>query len=301
MKNAQLKIATAALALTAASSASAVSYTTDFENFALGADLSNAPLISDPALVSNNWRGNGASGLANNGVSGSTYDGEIADTAGPNGKAYRLSNAKVSGNYDTTHAATPTVDLIGESTSSGTPGVFSFEFDFKSVSPTYQDGLSIDVTPTRAGSASRQGILRILEDSTNGLTVGWWEVLGNGGFNFVELASGLSRTDWHTISVDMTFADGTDNDSVSVLVNGTPTTGLKTWENYSGYAGAEAIDSVIFRVANPVDFNTNTGGVAALDGGGVYFDNLTVSAVPEPTSLALLGLGAAVLYRRRRS
>lgn len=37
------------------------------------------------------------------------------------------------------------------------------------------------------------------------------------------------------------------------------------------------------------------------NGPGAKYDNLTISAIPEPTSLALLGLsGAAVLARRRR-
>jgi hypothetical protein len=282
-------------AFLAISSAHAVVlYETDFENFALGGDTSAAPLITDPALSSNNWRGNGSSGLADNGVPGSEYDGEIAYTDVSNtNKAYRLSNAKVSGNYDTTHAATPILNAVGETGSGGTPGTFSFSFDFLSVSPTLQDGLVIDVTPFAAGTSNRQGIVRISDNGTDGLSVGWWEVDGN--FNFVSLGTGLSRTDWHSISVTMNFLDGAANDTVSIDLNGNTIVGMTTWEGF--YPAAEEVDSVIFRVSGP------TGGVAALDGGGIYFDNLAV-AVPEPSTYALLAgalvLLAASLRRRRK-
>ena len=284
-------------------SAANAAYTTDFENFALGADLSGSnPLIADPAQGSNNWRGNGSSGLADNGVPGSTYDGEIVDTGTSFGKAYRLSNAKVSGNYDTTHAATPTVTPIGESANGNLPGTFSFSFDFRSVVNSVQDGLVIDVTPFGAGTADRQGIVRITDDPTDGLSVGWWEY--DGAFNFISLGNGLSRTDWHSVSVDMTFVEGADNDSVAISVNGGTPVGATTWEGFYPTVAlpTAAIDSVIFRVASPADFGANTGGVAALDGGGIYFDNLSVTSTPIPTPgaaglVALAGLGA---LRRRR-
>lgn len=310
-----LTLPTVLIAGLAASYASASSYSTDFENFALGGDTSGSnPLITDPGLVGNNWRGNGASGLANNGVPGSTYDGEIVDLGGETGRAYRLSNAVVSGNYDTTHAATPTVDLIGESSTGGTPGVFSYSFDFKSASDTFQEGLNVNATTNRSGTSIRQGILRIIDvqdldtqgapTANDGLTVGWFQTLSDGGFDFVELATGLSREAWHSVSIDLTFVEGLDNDSVVASVNGDTTTGLGTWETFYSEVGdpsVEAIDSVIFRVASPLDFGSNTGGVAALDGGGVFFDNLTVTAVPEPTSLALLGFaGLGMMARRRR-
>jgi len=281
------------------------SYSTDFENFALGGDTTGTnPLITDPGAGTNNWRGNGASGLADNGVPGSMYDGEIVDTGDPGyDQAYRLSNAKVSGNYDTTHAATPTVDAIGETSTGATPGTFCFSFDFKSADSLPQDGLLIDVTPFKANSSERQGIIRITDDVTNGLSVGWWEVVG-GGFNFVQLATGLSRTDWHSVSVEMTFIDGANNDSVAVNVNGSATTGLGTWESYYPLVNVaeQPVDSVIFRVASPIDFQNNTGGVAGLDDGGIYFDNLYLESkpIPEPTSLALIGLGGLAALRRRR-
>ncbi|QDU72884.1 hypothetical protein [Mucisphaera calidilacus] len=294
----------AAVACMAAPTLAASSYTTDFENFSLGSDTTGSnPLITDPAAGSNNWRGNGSSGLADNGVPGSQYDGEIADTGTSSGKAYRLSNAKVSGNYDTTHASTPTVDAVGETGTIGTPGTFSFSFDFRSVLDTVQEGLSIDVTPFQAGTASRQGILRFTDDGTDGLSVGWWEV-DNGSFNFIQLATGLARDAWHSVEVDMTFIDGLANDLVSIDLNGSVTS-TTTWETYSGYNSPVAIDSVIFRVVNPVDFSSNTGGVAALDDGGLYFDNLSVSAAPAvvPTPAAfgagMIGL-LAVATRRGR-
>jgi MYXO-CTERM domain-containing protein len=288
----------AAIAATA-TAANATTYSTDFENFVLGADLSSSnPIISDPALGANNWRGNGASGLADNGVPGSLYDGEIVDTGTSNGLAYRLSNAKVSGNYDTTHAASPTVTPIGESANGNLPGTFSFSFDFRSAVNSLQDGLVIDVTPFQANSSNRQGIVRITDDPTDGLSVGWWEV--DGGFNFVSLDTGLARDEWHSVSVDMNFVEGAANDFVSISVNGGTAATLNTWEGF--YPTTTPVDSVIFRVASPADFSANTGGVAALDGGGIFIDNLSITAVPVPTpgSVGVLGLAGFAATRRRR-
>jgi hypothetical protein len=276
------------------------SYSTDFENFALGGDTSGSnPLISDPALTSNNWRGNGSSGLADNGVPGSLYDGEIVDTGTPYGQAYRLSNAKVSGNYDQTHAATPTVGLVGESSTSATLDTFKFSFDFKAAVNALQDGLNIDVTPFESNSANRQGILKITDDPTDGFSVGWLEFQSGGVFNLATIATGLARDAWHSLDVTMVFADGADNDSVTIDLNGSPTAGLQTWENAGFYSSAVAVDSLIYRVSNPFDSQANTGGVAALDDGGVFFDNVSVAAVPEPASLSLLAIGGLALLRRR--
>ena len=283
------------------SSAHAELYSTDFENFALGGDTTSGttPLITDPALSSNNWRGDGYSGLADNGVENSSYDGEIVNTGSPNGKAYRLSNAKVSGNYDITHASTPTVGLVGESSTTAGWSTFNFSVDFKAAVDGLQDGLVIDVTPNTAGTANRQGILYITDDETNGFSV-WWSQFDNGSYENVELATGLSRADWHSIEVTMDFVDGESNDLVSIDLNSSSTTGLTTWESASFYSSAVAVDSVVFRAVNPIDTGNNTGGVSALDGDGVLFDNLTVSAVPEPATMGLLALGGLALLRRRR-
>ena len=279
-------------------------YSTDFENFTLGADVNtNNPMFSDPAQGStNNWRGNGYSGLAANGVAGSQYDGEIVDTDDAlYGQAYRLSNAKVSGNYDKTHAATPTVGPVGESSTLAPYSIFKFSFHFKAATNSVQDGLSIDVTPFKALS-DRQGILRITDDSTDGFAVRWASFDSTGTYNVQSVETGLARNQWHSIDVTMNFVDGPGNDVVDINLNGTKTSGLDTWEDAFFYSSAVDIDSLVFRAVNPNDFpnDNNTGGVSALDGGGVYFDNVSVSAIPEPTAAALVVLGVAGFGLRRR-
>jgi len=70
----------------------------------------------------------------------------------------------------------------------------------------------------------------------------------------------------------------------------------------SGFAGAvDNAASVIFRVVDNSTVSVNGGGV--LTGGTDRIDNFTVIAVPEPSTLALIGAGIVGLLalRRRRS
>lgn len=277
------------LVIVGASSAfAAQTFTTTFDEFDPGWFFD--PNIS--SAVTNGWYGNGTSGTAGDDPQ---IDAEIVDLNGNH--VLRLSNATTSGNYGQTHAAPPELPLVGESATGATNRRFVFSFDFKSASPVEQPGLSVGPTGWEAGTASRQALLSIT-DGTNGFSVGIWDVDG-GNFRFTTLASGLSRTDWHSIEVDMLFVDGPDNDVVSVTLNGTTFTGFNTWEGF--YASAAppqppvaGIDTVIFRVAgSPVE---------SVRGGGVYFDNLTMSSIiPEPASLSLLGLAGLALLRRQRN
>lgn len=294
MKKSTLSIAACLLGggfLGAQGAYASVMYSTDFEDFALGHTTPQAngtPIIGG----ADGWRGDGLTGLGGQG----DYDADIVDLGG--NQVFRISNpdSAATGNYDTTHPATPTIDAAGESGTGAPNNIFNFSFDFMSVSTTAQDGLQIDVTPFEGGTASRQGIVRIQDGGADGFRVGWWEY--NGGFNFLQLDTGLARDAWHNLAVEMIFNEGAGNDLVEITLNSVMTTAT-TWEGY--YAGAGApqpplapVDSVIYRV--------DTGG--GVQGEGVYFDNFAQSssstAVPEPATLALVGLGLAGLAVRRR-
>jgi hypothetical protein len=183
---------------------------------------------------------------------------------------------------------------------------FRFLLRFKSASTNVQDGLKLDVTPFDYDTASRQGILRITDNYTDGFSVGWWDVIDNGSgsydFQFTDLGTNLDRDTWYDIFVTMTFNDGALDDKVTVNFSGNSTE-FNSWERYyETFGGVQPslapVDSVILRAS---DYNNP---VASLQGGGVYFDDFTmeVSNVPIPGGLWLFvtGILGFVGYRRKR-
>jgi hypothetical protein len=286
MKKVSMALAVVLL-LMVSHTATAGTFTTTFDEF-------NTGWFFDSSNAANGWYGNGTSGTAGDDPQVDAY---IEDLGGAHGKVFRLSNATTSGNYGTTHAAPPELDLAGESATGANNRRFQFSFDFKSASSTVQDGLRIDPTGWDSSTASRHAQLYITDDTTDGFSIGFWDTGAGGSFNWNQLATGLDRDAWHTISVDMLFVDGLANDTVSVTLNGTTTSGLTTWETYYDNAGTPqpevaGVDNLIFRVASsPVE---------SVRGGGVYFDNLTMSSIPEPASIGLLALISGGIYFVRR-
>lgn len=270
------------------SAAQAGMYSTTFSEF-------NTGWFWQGGSAQHGWSGNGTSGTSG---SDSKVDAEIVNLNGNN--VFRLSNATTSGNYGYTHAAAPKLDLAGESGTGAVNRQFQYSFDFKSASANYQNGLNLTCpTGWQADTASRHALLYVYDDATNGFSVGFWGTDASGGFVWTQLATNLSRTAWHNLSVTVDFVEGANNDVVSVALNGNTIAGLTTWEQYYRNAGSPqpntaGIDTVIFRAAGtPVE---------SVRGGGVYFDNLSMtSAVPEPATMAILGLGSlSMLFGRRR-
>ncbi len=294
------------LLLIGSASATAISsYSTDFEDFDLGANNSTPPGVNGLPAVGgpDGWRGDGLTGLGGAG----DYDAEIVDIGGTRGQVFRISNpsSALTGNYDSTHPATPALTKIGENGSGGTPGIFSFSFDFRSVASTYQAGLRVDVTPYESGTASRQSLFRIQDLASGGFSIGVFDTDASGNFVFTDIATNLSRTDWHTLEVSMQMNDGIDNDVVTISLNSGPAIVVGSWEGFYRNAGAgqpetAPVDALIFRLTGAAD-----GLAGGPDGTGVYFDNLVTSAVPEPsTYAALLGalaLGLGLARRRLRA
>ena len=232
-------------------------YATDFAEFNLGSWVGQQ-----------GWKGNGASGLSDGSVS--AIDGEIIDQGGGN-KAFRLSNAATTGNYDVTIPTTPKVLEAGEAASS-VVDTFVFGFDFRSVSSTVQEGLAIDLTPIDVdGVAIRQGILSITDSAEDGLSLVFWQYV-DGAFESVTLATNLDRDSDHHVEVTMLFRPGADNDKVEVTVDGVTYSALTSWEGY--YANenlpTNGVDTIAFRVAGSPH--------PELQGLGIAFDNLVVDS-----------------------
>lgn len=123
------------------------------------------------------------------------------------------------------------------------------------------------------------------------------------------------ETFWGVIKIEFKDSGGNNIEPKSVSIgsvdgSGNPWVGAISGLLTPGTAAAESwLDEEVQAVAPAgtvaVNFyllNVNPGG-AAPAAGNVYFDNITATQVPEPSTFALLGGLAAlgvVMYRRRR-
>jgi hypothetical protein len=124
------------------------------------------------------------------------------------------------------------------------------------------------------------------------------EGMGYGGGDFFRLngdnslkVTGITSSPgkWYTMTFDLSYTNKTYDVSIT---DGT-STGTKTNVPFWSAAGAfSGLNDITFRTADTPNNPYESG----------YFDNLSVEliAVPEPTSLTLIGLGLGALVMRRR-
>jgi hypothetical protein len=295
MKN-RLSLMAATAALVTAISAhegfvrAATMYSTGFDGFS-----TNQP-YNDPGNPNAGQGGtiDGQDGWDANDNVGS-IDEQIVDLGSGN-KALRISNTNASGNYGTTHPNPNPIESAGESSTGAGNNVFRYSFDFKPVRESFQDGLSVRVSPFESGTSFVQGRLYVGEFS-GGLGVFWLSYDDSSGWEFINIATGLDRSAWHSVDVELTFNDGVANDEASISVGNTLVTGLNTFEDFYRDVSANPIpeiNSVIFRSRNSSDED--------LTGEGLYFDNFSMeaaststAAVPTPASMLLLFSAIAML------
>ena len=100
--------------------------------------------------------------------------------------------------------------------------------------------------------------------------------------------------------LSMQFGEGTSNSNVSIVVNGMTVSGA----GFAGLAGPVG-GATLFVV--PTGINTGAlffmGNIStfAIGGEDIYLDNIVASQIPEPATLALLGLGGLTLIRKKRA
>jgi|GEM_PF-2671681 len=225
-------------------------------------------------------------------------------------QSLRISNAVTSGSFgdqtftfSATNEAGETIADDGGFSSGTRQDTFEAEFDIAATQSTQQTGLALSVSPDR-GDGSRMSYLSFT-DTAGGIDVVFYDVQGTGNpANFVPttVATGLSRTEAHTIKFDMEFVDGPSNDIVKIYIDGGLAHTGTSWENYYRYDSEQAgngnkvptTDSVLFRASGTAAPGNN--------GNGFLFDNVTIGTdsitppVPGPTCDATNGDTSLLSY-----
>jgi hypothetical protein len=210
-------------------------------------------------------------------------------------QTFRISNAVTSGSFGDQTFAKPLVDSVGEadatagSFSEGTRQThFEIQFDIASVQSTLQTGLFVSVSPDR-GDGSRMSYLGFGDDVT-GISVLFYDVQGTTNpatFVGTNVATGLDRSEPHTIKLVMDMMDGPSNDVVKVYINSVLVHTGTSWENYYRY-DSEASAEQSPRIIKTVLFRAGGAAVPGNAGNGFLFDNLSLTSGPvlvgPPTS-----------------
>jgi hypothetical protein len=249
-----------------------------FEGFALG----------DPV---------GQSGWTANDVGAyhaSNFDVAIVDPSAVWGsalgsRALRVSNAVTSNGFGN-QLQSPSLandagetDAVNSALSGGTRQTrFSGTISFASATQTYQPGLVFGFFPDR-GDGARMANFRI-SDQPDGLRLEVSLVdLEAENFVYHTIASGLSRTEVHTLEFTLDFVDGSNNDVLWLGVDDSACTTFSasgSWEEYHRQWANNIppitfpVDSIMFRVYNPP--------APANAGGGILFDTFNFSSSTVP-------------------
>lgn len=275
--------------------------TTDFEGFNFGTVNGQ-----EGWTVEDEW------GFGRSEINQPAFDEEVTDYNG--NRVWRASNAVTTSGF-ADHPYSPTSPQVAGETDANlyndrgpshtTPAVppggayaetdlFHAGFSFKSVTGDVQAGLSISIAPSAKQSNLRMSVLGLV-DTGNGFDLTFFDTNSVGVSTSTPVATGLSYDDWHTIDLYIEFVDGLNgdgsgNDIVHVVVNGSLVHTGTTWETYyalvpiSGVSvpRIQAVDSVLFRLAGTA--------VPANAGAGIYFDDVIVDnaalivAPTDPTS-----------------
>jgi len=286
---------------------------TDFQSFTVGASVNQYNIAQ---------RGVHWSTVDEWNMSPPALDQSIVSIAGNN--AWRMSNATTTSGFSN-QPWSPSVAAAGEPGSflrndrgadhtsplnppnpngGATVGQFFFEFDFWSSTGAVQPGLALNVSPGPRQSSDRLSFLGLSGDSGGGLGITFFDTNAAGGFvGPVQVATGLDASKVHHVAMQISFVDGVNgdgsgNDVVNIFVNGVLAHTGTTWETFyrlpANGAREVAVDSVMFRASGTA--------APATSGNGFVFDNVHISAVPEPASyaMALAGLGLMGFVVRRR-
>jgi parallel beta-helix repeat protein len=240
-----------------------------------------------------------------------SFDQEVKDDGSGN-KVWRFSNALTSGGYSNQPNSPSSALPAGESTASlwndrgpnhTTPvspplpranaatKYFHGGFKFKSATGTGQAGLTLTINPIPRQTDKRMSFVNIADNGTTGFNLIFYETLAGGTFSSaIPIASNLSYSDWHQLDIYIEFVDGlngdgTGNDEVTVMLNGTVIKTGTTWETYFASIASTASPSPV--AVDALMFRASGTAVPATLGNGLYFDDVTVdnAQVPGPVNV----------------
>lgn len=267
------------------------------------------------------WRSLGGAGAPPPGNPADThsavYDHVIQDNAALAGapvafatRSLRVSNAVTSGCYADQTFSARVLDPAGQAgavsrSANGAVeyalpgGVLRNHFDatwiVASADPTvHQAGLEVVVSPAR-GDSHRMSWIR-MADLADGLAITFAaraDPANPGAFQLATVATGLDRTQPHTIRLSATFIDGPDNDVVRVYVDGTLRLTGRSWETFylrdangaANFGGnPPAVSRLMFRTGSDLLRGVPGDPAPALAGRGYLFDSIDVATWSVPLS-----------------
>lgn len=249
---------------------------------------------------SNAHRASGQWWQPGNGVA----QGSVVNTVAFNGtNSLQVSN-NGSGNDGVVHGLkTPTLtQWAGETGAPVNANVngFTFSYWFRTASTTAVNDFAFT---SNAWGGDRYTWTAFQSDSNGNLKFSAWAPIVDGNEADTDLATNLTWGAWYRVQGNVTFANGvngngTPNDVFSLQLFNAANAQIgsavtSTWER--AYREDWFYDSNAFAV-DGLGFNVRFNGT----GPSGYLDDISYAAVPEPGTIAAVGLGVAALIRRRR-
>lgn len=244
-----------------------------------------------------------------------TWNQAIKDVNGV--RVWQLSNAVTSGTYSSKPFSPVTAQVAGETGASlwnnrGTNGCsptavqfganattnrFYHSTTFRSATGAPQPGLFVTLSPSAKQATVRMSWLQLKDNGSTGIDLLFYDLAPSASSTgqFVAattIATGLSYTDAHTVSMTIDFVDGvTDNggmisgnDVVKIHLNGSLIHTGSTWESYYYFSEQIVAGTPRKQAVNAMLYNVSGTAAPATAGNGFHFLAMTTGNTPPNTA-----------------